>query len=529
MNKEEMETLAVEGLSNFLEDGNYKLENGKLKKRGHIQDWIKCHSAFTESMTSNYPEVVPMTISEFKECVKISLEEADWSETNFKIATVPTVALFVPDTLLRLNISVSALGDEITNSYGKNIALGDLENLLVCEAHIYNEESQRGKKWLRKPLSISAIKDFIKKEIQDRAGRHWMERREILEYRPEFIQHPDTYISAICRAFLFEGDMELNVAVIKQWLWQTKRFFLSRVVTDPLMLNLYADQGGGGKSQIAKTLCQPLEEYTATADLSAILDTREHGLFTDRFVVLFDELSLGKIEHGQIGPLMAGLRKLITEDKITQRNMRENSHSKKRRTFSPISTSNLPLTQTLPDDSGMRRFYEIEMKATYNADRINTLKAMDIESIWRGIDENLERGYIYPGSDMHKKLMDHQKNLKHRSIIDDCLENMDEVPILVNFPEAQEIQKLVDDKKTIEEICEFVEKLDLEALRVFEYRKKLKDWCDEQMGGMISKYLPGPARLPSELKSRDYFIVQLNKRDVRIIVKVEKMVGGGYV
>ena len=292
------------------------------------------------------------------------------------------------------------------------------------------------------------------------------------------------------------------------------------------MVNIYAHKGGGGKSQIVLKLTEPLEAYRANSTLDTILDSREHGLFTDRYIVFFDELSLGKLEPGNIGPLVAGLKKLITEDKITQRNMRETTHSKKRRTFSPISTSNQPLAQLIPDDSGMRRFFEIEMLAEYNSERIMKLRSMDVLSIWEGIDEKLERGYVVEGSRMHKKLQEHQANLKHRSILDDCLDNMTELPLLENTELAREFLEL-EESGNEQGILEKAGTNDYQIFKVYEYRKILRELCEENLDKFLAKYLPGTQKLPSDLLNRGFLVLHKDKKNIRIIVK--DTTGGGYV
>ena len=474
MNSEDM---VLDLLGTWALEQKLKNSDGVITKRKAAQDPGKLFAAFMARMGQELPEAVPMSMAEFKECLLLELDRpVEEKVGNFQIPTIESVADFVPLILGREGITISPLGDEVTNKFGKSVAGPELENTLVCQAHLYNEESYQFGEQLRKCLPINAIKDFIRKEITDRAAVHWENTRDKLVYQEACESHTDLFLQAIIREFKFLGDPELNLVVFKQWIWQTKRFFMGTPVTDPLMINLYAAKGGGGKTQIIKKLSEPLEDYTVTATLDTILDTREHGLFTDRYVVFFDEMSLGKIENGQIAPLLAGLKKLLTEDKITQRNMGTNHHSKKRRTFSPAATSNQPMAQILPDDSGMRRFYEMEMEAEPNTQRIMQLRAIDATQIWQGIDEKLERGYIVEGSAIHAKFLERQQALKHRSIIDDCLDNMEDIPIRRDSAEAATLLKLEAEGATIKQLEQAAEKLNLTSYKVFEYRKVVKEY-----------------------------------------------------
>lgn len=523
------EDMVLELLGTWALEQKLKNSDGVITKRKAAQDPGKLYAAFMGRMAQELPEAVPMSMADFKECLLLELDKpAEQKVGNFNIPTVESVADFVPLVLAREGLKISALGDEVTNKFGKSVAGPELENTLVCQAHLYNEESYQFGEQLRKSLPINAIKDFIRKEIADRASIYWESCRDILIHQEAFIPHTDIFLKAIVENFKFVGDPELNLAVLKQWIWQTKRFFMGLAVTDPLMINLYAARGGGGKTQIIKKLAQPLEEYTATATLDAILDTREHGLFTDRYVVFFDEMSLGKIENGQVAPLLAGLKKLLTEDKITQRNMGTNQHSKKKRTFSPAATSNQPMAQILPDDSGMRRFYEIEMEAEPNTQRIMQLRAIDATQIWQGIDENLERGYIVEGSALHTKFVERQQKLKHRSILDDCLDNMEDLPIMRESTEGAILLKLETEGATTKQIETRAEELGLKAYKVFEYRKMVKEWCEDNIDKQLTKWLPGNNRLPEDLVRREYLLIAKDKQNIRVIVK-EAELGGGYV
>lgn len=520
----------LEYMDTWAKDSRLKLKNGDIKKGGHIQDTAKLYGQFMVELGTRFPEAEPLTITEFTECLSVSLQadEPQYTEHTFSMDTVHTVSDFVPAAVLAKGITISPLGDEITDKWGKSMNFEGLETEIVCQMHIYNEESFVEGKAVRRPMLIGAVKEFIKMEIRERAGQHWRTRKDDLVFNPQYAEYSDVYLLGIIRAFSFQGDEGLNLAVLKQWIWQTKRFFCGLPVPDPLMVNLYAYKGGGGKTQIVRKLSQPLEEYTANSTLETILDSREHGLFTDRNIVFFDEMSLGKVEFGQIGPLMAGLKKLITEDKITQRNMRETTHSKKRRTFSPIATSNQPLAQLLPDDSGMRRFFEIEMLATPDTTRVQRLRSLDSFCIWRGIDESLERGYIVEGSAIHKKLIIQQAGLKHRSILDDCLDAMEDLPVLENSIEGKAILELEQTGAKYSELEQLAEGKGLTPYKVYEYRKLVRDWCEDNMDKFLAKYLPGNARLPQDLIARGFVVLQRDKKNIRILVKGEDL-GGAHI
>lgn len=517
--------LVLDALEVWVSSKNLKLKGTAIKKGGHIQDTTKLYSEFITDLVIKNPGTIPPTLDEFNEIIILALapKEMDEMDFNFNIPSVETVAEFVPQSLNKLGIVISPLGDEIVNGYGRHINIGDLENLLLCEAHLYNEESIQAGKQIRRQVAATAVKDFIKKEIQDMAGRHWCDTLAAISYDAQVSagNYADVYLKGILAGFKFEGDLDLHLAVLKQWIWQTKRFFMGRAVTDPLFINLFAAKGGGGKTQIVKKLSEPLEAYTANSTLDTILDSREHGLFTDRFIVFFDEMSLGKIEHGQIGPLVAGLKKLITEDKITQRNMRETSHSKKRRTFSPIATSNQPLIQLLPDDSGMRRFYELEMNAEPNTARIQKLRAINATLIWQSIDENLELGYIVEGSEIHTKLKEYQTSLKHRSVLDDVLENIDTLPILEDSDEARQLAecaKPADAEK-------LAETMGLLHYKTIEYSKLLKDWTEDNIDSYLKKFIPGTTKIAMDLRTRDFFVYGRDPKSYRIFV-TEDQIGG---
>lgn len=522
MTKDELETIQYNTLLEWVDVYSVRVEGNVFYKGGRKVVGFTCYMKFLSDFVASHPEISPPTHTDFVAILEHRAKEKEVvSSPEQKYSTVDSIQEFVPMVLGREKVAISPLGDRITDRYGRDISLNDLEVVITCAAHLYNEESKVGGEWTRNPMGTAAIKDFLKLYIQNTSSESWLDLKTSLNYKESCKKYLDGFVDWLCNTFQFTGNKELNIAIIKQWIWQTKRLYSGQVVTDPLMINFYSKSGGSGKTTLVREIIKPLTDYSAEANLDILLDSREHGLFTDRFVVLFDDIGLGKLEYGQVGALTAAFKQMLTSVKITQRNMRETSHTKKRRTFSPISTSNVPITQVLPDDSGMRRFFEIGVdspkeKAWGNVEK---LQKLDMVKVWTGVDENNNKGFIYQGSEALRLFREYQAGLKHRSIIDDCLENMEEVPLTVEQAEKLNITETLKSISDDKQIKAKLEDKGFIPYKPFAYRRILADWVSENMDRNFGKYLPGNNRIAVELQSRGYFVLENKAGTCWIVVK----------
>ena len=165
---------------------------------------------------------------------------------------------------------------------------------------------------------------------------------------------------------------------------------------------------------------------------------------------------------------MAVIKFLLTAKDLSQRNMGKTSFSHSRRTFSALSTSNIPITEVFFDESGMRRFFEIEFGVKGSSTeaimesrkRTNWIRnKMPVIEMWREIDETLPKGYIDPESEVGRQFTEIQKQYKSHDTLDALLEiakveEIDNLPLLASDPKVSKILGLVGKDEPISKIAE---------------------------------------------------------------------------
>ena len=167
--------------------------------------------------------------------------------------------------------------------------------------------------------------------------------------------------------------------VLKHFIWQVKRKMFGLPVKYHMMPILYGKQGSG-KSTNARQFCDPIKEFVAWTDFSSISDNRDHSIWQNS-VLVFDEMGNSTTANLEI------IKQRLTSDHFTSRVMNTNGNSTITNMTTSLGTTNKDLTRMIFDESGMRRFYQIDYKNTVNWDITQNI---DYLMLWRSIDENSE-------------------------------------------------------------------------------------------------------------------------------------------
>ena len=203
-------------------------------------------------------------------------------------------------------------------------------------------------------------------------------------------------------------DREIFFMMWKHWGWQTKRKILGREVKYHNWINLYG-ASGLGKTTAIKKICKPMEDVTSTTTIAKLFDdTREVKRLTENYVLIFDELSINsEREEGDklTGDQLGTVKSLITGDFLDTRVFKTQDQSKKKITFSCISSANQHLYDVIYDPETMRRFFEFHCQAKATGDFSMIEPTLNNSTyFWRGLDENLGNGYFDPDSVLGHKV-----------------------------------------------------------------------------------------------------------------------------
>lgn len=310
-------------------------------------------------------------------------------------------------------------GDEL--SIGKHSS--NLEDVLV-KLRVYTQEynSSIPKDENNKPLAVAFppkfVEDVFIETLIDRDHKYKDETNERLKYDGT---SADLQVKELLEILNVDHDLELSCAVVKHWLWLVKRRLLDRKVNDELMVALMSAQGVG-KSFITRKLAEPLQDYYAEADLSALADSREVGKWSRHYIINFEELSRagGAQANGHFTPKTAEtIKKVLTQEDFLIRAMGSHKQFRHKRTFTAWATTNVSIVEVLGDETGMRRFYQLVSKqeagVQFDHDRVARYNFL---SLWKSIDEDLEKGYLYSGCEHWDALQKVQKSYVPKSQID---------------------------------------------------------------------------------------------------------------
>lgn len=329
------------------------------------------------------------------------------------------------------NFECDDTGDEfiIKNEDGDDLSTdrATVETTIVKEMYEYNNSVPKGED--NQPMARKYIKDelLIQLDYYIRKSKiqNVLEMREALKHDPKV--KIDVLLEKTLKMMMADGDMKVNVTVFKHWLWCLKRHIYGREVKLELWLALFGGQNIGKNYFVDNVLGVPLKGHIVDTELNAIADIgREIGKFQNRFLINFDELAKGGGQSDDsgdtLGPAaMAQLKAVLTRKKLTVRQLGSQNQMVIKKSFACMSTANVHIYDVIDDPTGMRRFFEIKLNhpdnTWFNRKDITTLMKY-CEHFYTGINEDLEEGYLLPGTPEFEAVKEIQASYKSRSSID---------------------------------------------------------------------------------------------------------------
>lgn len=180
------------------------------------------------------------------------------------------------------------------------------------------------------------------------------------------------------------SESEDDLMVMAHWLWLIKRNAFEKSVIYQIMPVLYGRQGAG-KTKALDVLIAPIKDFRLTIGMNQLSDERVFEGLSTNFIVLFDELQ--GVERAD----MNALKKQITATHNSYRKLYSHSVVNIPMRCSFIGATNKPISESLNDSTGMRRFWQIKTLDKIDWAAVNSISSKDI---YMGIDENLEDGYL---------------------------------------------------------------------------------------------------------------------------------------
>lgn len=407
-------------------------------------------------------------------------------------------------------------GDEILNiDTGDNIKLDDFRNMILFHRDKYVRDSKAPDGTLIRDLfNVEEVSRAIDHAFTEQTAQYLAQLRTVLKYRPGFENYSFGVVRGILeRAKVPPEKLELSIIMVLQWIWQVKSFLYNREVPDPIFLNIQSTYQGGGKTEFVNRITLPLKDFTdPDAKLLHALDEREKNRFTSNYVVIFDELVVGN-SVGEYGQAIAAFKQILTAKIVNPRTMYTTKQAKMKRIYSGIGTSNPPMIETIYDETGMRRFFEIEFQITEGS-IFADLQKIDPVALWQGVNENLIGGFIPVGSANFKALREVQRGYKRMDLVDAALEygELEHDPILARDEMVQQIETAIatQSKPNIDQL---EKELNIQLIPAFKFRASVVEWVKENVESAAAKYVKGVHSFASSMQEKGFYIVRLKREN----------------
>lgn len=465
---------------------------------------------------------------DFKKFVEDNLPNAEAISRVFRFPTMETPEDWIISFLERRKINLSFELDNpgkklfVSTDIGNDVK--DWERFAMGDLHAYNAESnyfdaEQGKAFtLRSSFTKESIKDTLAVMVPQLDLERRPAMREALSYNPKKEKSLDHLLREFLKC-MKSTRPNFDIKIIKHWMWQVKRFMYGFSVDDPMLINFFSQQGTG-KTTFLRGLFSPIEAYSFEPKIDAVKSEGHAKLWSNKYIIFFDEIRVDSSDPKHMYVIMSNLKYLLTMDVNMYRTYYTQDMTENPRTFSAVSTSNKPLVEILYDRTGMRRFYEIECKATAkdkgylglpfikHTDPEKAKKALRIFKVaWRGIDEERKEGYL--DNKNREELKEIQDSYKKLDCIDmfqlHSSDSFDPYILIDDTKSVGEITKLFMDNSSVAKtkMVELAYDKGYNLETVIKYIKRIEDWKKDDS---VDIGVYGGPRMPRELKDHGIFV-----------------------
>lgn len=521
----------VDSLIDYCENNTitYDARKDKLISRGRVIDMTKKYMDYASvtppGRTIDVHDFSVKAYEIMKQRYEDNLNKPAYD--GFLFDTVDSIDDLVDQAMVEEELLLSEHGDQIRSTRtNSTMRRDDAELLILSHGDRYNEESRdlsTGKS-LRSTYNVENLKRAFRAKSVRLAHEHRANTVNSLKYKGE---EAAEYASS-CIDYLLDGfyvDKKLKPVyklVFMQWMWTVKAYMYGKVVKDPLLLNIYSPDQGIGKSNVILRIAEPLKDFTeADAPLRYAIDPREHHRFGEKYIIMFDELAVGGNDN-EYKNIIAAFKKILTASEINPRELGSQREIKMDRIAAAISTSNNPLSDTLFDDTGMRRFFEITVQrppGTPEGSRNDDLldywmkkgeDNFDPKLFWEGINENLVDGYAPPRSPELEMIQKQQKVTNKvvdtvKMILDS--EDFMYTPSYVADADMDEVEKQVSRFKKGSTSKKMGVDLGYDLIALPRFRKELVETLEEEFGSGSGRYVKQLRRFSEDMERRGILLI----------------------
>ena len=382
-------TIAIMNNQNAIFEIAKNINNGQIVTLEDIYPLID-HSVFSAAHKKQLADLVGVTpmqlqnkFNEIKAKLQVSTVLGDYPNNEYEFVDLllkswKTTVTFNEIYTIRTPYDVSDV--IFTEEEVQQLDQKQQNYIKACDPKTFAFDTMREKVF--KERSVFGFK-FTDTQIEQSISI-WTKKRlhilraEIVEsvtYDSSVVEEANKQWNLLASTITHANKTESKVA-LQHFLWQIKRKMFGLSVVNHLMIVFNGEQGCG-KSTLVQQLCAPVKELTASATINDITDNRSHNIWKNS-VLVFDEIGYSTPENITL------IKQRITGSEWSSRLMFSNKDTTVTNNTTMIGTTNKDISRLIFDDTGMRRFFQIDV---CNFD-FNITNNINFLLLWKSIDEN---------------------------------------------------------------------------------------------------------------------------------------------
>jgi hypothetical protein len=231
-----------------------------------------------------------------------------------------------------------------------------------------------------------------------------------------------------------QSTLDLDIAVMEHMIWQVKKRFFGEFVDNVLCCFLYGAQNTGKTTSLRK-LFKPIERYTYEQDITSASDGRWMKFAQSNYVLNVEELM------GMSKSDVEALKSFVTRRISQQRQLGGHTMIETQQNLSIFGSTNRCISSIIFDDTGMRRWYQIESVQTKGQKlRFSCLDAIDYLALWQSVDESKNESPVYSNQKLSDQLLALQEKWRSKTETEEWLVSMGMLP----REDARPVRKTLD-------------------------------------------------------------------------------------
>ena len=288
-----------------------------------------------------------------------------------------------------------------------------------------------------RPLRMDVMSVLLNAAIANEARKALDALKKRVRFVPSRKQDAEKNIDTLCDVFHDTVDQSsmrsprwiLDKIAFCHMIWQVKRKLFGLPVKEHMVLSLYGGQGSG-KTELIKSLAQPLADVYSPLQPYQLFDRFSHSIISKFYIGHLEEFP-GTEDSKELSKFKA----IISNSTMAMRKIQQQAVETVPQNLTFFATTNVRVRDLIYDPTGMRRFWEIDLTwlSEMDPERVtdgrphldfDTINSIDWRAIWEGIDENNDSAPILRSTEVYQSIYREQLRQRRMNPVEHCLVEM---------------------------------------------------------------------------------------------------------